>query len=58
MGSGLARVGIKNAILVDLLLVAIFEESQASKVTDSITIVLPLEKKPEIDLGAISRDWK
>lgn len=58
MGSGLGRVGIKNAILVDLILAAIFEESQSSKVTESISIVLPEEKYPEINLGAISRDWK
>ena len=58
MGSGLARVGIKNAILVDLILAAIFEESQQSKVTDSITIILPNEKFSEINLGAIQRDWK
>ena len=58
MGSGLGRIGIKDAILVDLILAAIFEESQASKITDSISIVLPKEKQSEINLGAISRDWK
>ena len=58
MGSGLARVGIKNAILVDLILAAIFEETKLSKVTDSITIVLPEEKSSEINLGAIGRDWR
>ncbi len=57
MGSGLARVGIRNAILVDLILSAIFEETKISKITDSITIVLPEEKSSEINLGAISRDW-
>lgn len=58
MGSGLARVGIKNAILVDLILAAVFEESEASKITESISIVLPKDKYSEINLGAISRDWK
>ena len=58
MGSGLGRIGIKDAILVDLILAAIFEESQSSKITDSISIVLPKEKQSEINLGAISRDWK
>ena len=58
MGSGLARVGIKNAILVDLILAAIFEESQQSKVTESISIILRDEKYSEVNLGAISRDWK
>lgn len=58
MGSGLGRVGIKNAILVDLILAAIFEETKILKVTNSITIVLPEEKSSEINLGAITRDWE
>tara|TARA_R110002072_G_scaffold248908_1_gene407812 strand:- start:1471 stop:2286 length:816 start_codon:yes stop_codon:yes gene_type:complete len=57
MGSGLGRVGIKNAILVDLILVAIVEETKQSKITNAITIILPIEKKPEINLGNFSRDW-
>lgn len=57
MGSGLGRVGIKNAILVDLILVAIVEETKQSKITNSITIILPIEKKPEINLGNFTRDW-
>lgn len=58
MGSGLGRVGIKNAILVDLILVAIFEETKQSKITGSITIVLPVDKKSEINLVNFSRDWE
>ena len=58
MGSGLSRVGIKNAILVDLILTAIFEETKQSKVTSSIIIILPKEKRRDINLGAISRDWR
>lgn len=57
MGSGLGRVGIKNSILVDLILVAIVEETKKSKITDSITIVLPDDKKSEINLGNFTRDW-
>jgi len=57
MGSGLGRVGIKNAILVDLILAAIIEETKASKITDSITIVLPKEKLAEISLASFPRDW-
>ena len=57
MGSGLGRVGIKNTILVDLILVAIVEETKQSKITNSITIILPIEKKPEINLGNFTRDW-
>lgn len=58
MGSGLGRVGSKHAIMVDLILVAIFEETKVSKVTDSITIVLAEDKSSNINLAAISRDWK
>lgn len=57
MGSGLARVGIDNAILVDLILAAIVEETKQLKVTGSITIILPEDKSDEINLGSISRDW-
>ncbi|MEM7217742.1 MAG: macro domain-containing protein [Pseudomonadota bacterium] len=57
VGSGLGRVGIKNVILVDLILAAIFEESQVSKVTESISIVLPEHMSSVINLGAIARDW-
>ncbi|MFC4348850.1 macro domain-containing protein [Kordiimonas lipolytica] len=58
LGSGLARIGIKNAILVDLILTAVFEETKQGKVSNSIKIVLPKDKKPEIDLGSIYQDWK
>ena len=57
IGSGLSRVGVKNAVLVDLMLTAIFEETKARKVTDSIVLVLPVEKRAEIDLGEIQRSW-
>jgi len=57
MGSGLSRVGIKNNILVDLILTAIFEETKNNKVTSEILIVLPNEKASEIDLASIQKDW-
>ena len=57
IGSGLSRVGIKNAVLVDLILTAIFEETKARKVTDSIVLVLPAGKRAEIDLGETQRNW-
>lgn len=57
MGSGLSRVGIKNKILVDLILTAIFEETKNNKVTSEIRIVLPKEKVSEINLVSLQRDW-
>lgn len=56
-GSGLSRVGIKNCILVDLILTAIFEETKIGKVTGEIRIVLPKEKSSGISLAALQRDW-
>ena len=58
IGSGLSRVGIKNAVLVDLIITAIVEETKAQKITDSIVLTLPIEKSAEIDLGEIQRSWK
>ena len=56
-GSGLSRIGLKNNILVDHILTAIFEESKKSKVTDVIQIILPKNKRNEINLLSIKRDW-
>lgn len=58
IGSGLARTGIKPNIIVDLILLAIFEESRSRKVTDHIRIVLPKEMVSRIDLTTIQRDWR
>lgn len=58
LGSGLARTGIKPNILVDLILLAIFEESKCRKITDHIQIVLPTHLKSRIDLTTIEKDWK
>ena len=58
LGSGLSRVGIKSEILVDLILAVVFEETKLSKITDSIVIVLPMGRRAEIDLRAISRRWR
>lgn len=57
MGSGLSRVGIKNNILVDLILTAIFEETKQRKITNEIRIILPYQKINEINLQHIQKDW-
>ncbi|MDW3098839.1 MAG: DUF6430 domain-containing protein [Alphaproteobacteria bacterium] len=57
MGSGLARVGIKTSVLVDLILTGVMEETKASKVTSEITIVLPTDKKTDINLQNYARNW-
>lgn len=57
MGSGLARVGIKTSVLVDLILAAVLEETKQGKVTGTITVVLPATKKGEINLQNYARNW-
>lgn len=58
MGSGLSRVGIRSAFLVDIILAVVFEQTKQSKITDRIVLVLPKNKQHDINLGAIERDWK
>lgn len=58
MGSGLARTGVKPNIIVDLLLLAIFEESRTRKITTHIRIILPKAMRDRIDLTTIQKDWK
>ncbi len=58
LGSGLARTGIKPNIIVDLILLAIFEESRTRKITNHIRIVLPKGMRNRIDLTTIQRDWR
>lgn len=58
LGSGLARTGIKPNIIVDLILLAIFEESRTRKITGTIRIVLPTNLQDRIDLTTIQKDWR
>ena len=58
MGSGLARVGIKPSVLLDLILTGVFEETKSEKVTGDIVIVLPKNIKSKINLGTTLRNWK
>lgn len=58
LGSGLSRTSIKSNIIVDLILLSIFEESKIEKITNNIRIVLPKEKKNKIDLMNILEDWR
>lgn len=57
MGSGLARVGIKNSVLVDLIITAVLEESRRGRVTSEIKIVLPEDKAHQINLKNHIRNW-
>ncbi|AKB19627.1 macro domain-containing protein [Methanosarcina sp. WWM596] len=57
LGSGLSRTGIKANIIVDLILMAIFEESKKSKITEEIRIILPTNKRKDIDINTIHKNW-
>ncbi|WP_094228427.1 macro domain-containing protein [Methanolobus psychrotolerans] len=57
-GSGLARTNIKPSIVVNLILLAIFEESKKEKITDDIRIIIPKSKKKDIDLSTIYKNWR
>lgn len=58
MGSGLARVGIKNSVILDLIITAILEESRQGRVTGEITVIVPLDKEGQINLKNHVRNWK
>ena len=57
MGSGLARIGIKTSVLVDLIIAAVLEDTKQSKVTGTIKIVLPKDKRGELNLQNYVRNW-
>jgi len=57
MGSGLARVGTKNSVLVDLIITGVLEESRNGRVTGEIKIVLPEDKSRHINLKNHTRNW-
>ena len=57
IGSGLSRVGMKDSVLVDLIMTAIFEEAKKLLVTKNITILLPVDQKYEINVHDFTRRW-
>lgn len=58
IGSGLSRTGIKANIIVNIILMNIFEESKRSKITEEIRIILPKNKKKDFNLNTIQKDWR
>ena len=57
MGSGLARVGISNSVILDIIICGIFEELKQAKITNEIKIVLPNNLEGQIDLIPIKKKW-
>ncbi|WP_129432236.1 macro domain-containing protein [Roseovarius sp. A46] len=58
LGSGLARTGMKEHLLLQLILIGIVEELKVAKVTSKITIILPKHLRNTINLGSINTHWK
>lgn len=57
LGSGLSRTGIKENIIIDLILLVIFSETRKAKITENINIILPKAKRKDINLLNILEDW-
>ena len=57
MGSGLARVGIKNSVLIDLIITAVLEENRNGRITGEINIVLSADKAQDVNLKNHIRNW-
>ena len=57
MGSGLARIGIKNSVILDLIITAILEETRRGRVTGEITVIVPPDKEDQINLKNHVRNW-
>jgi hypothetical protein len=57
MGAGLARIGVKDAVLTDLIITAVMEESRDAKITSAIRIVLPLSLRDTINVKQYERKW-
>ncbi|MDO6758522.1 DUF6430 domain-containing protein [Phaeobacter inhibens] len=57
MGAGLARIGVKEAVLTDLIITAVLEESRYAKVTNAIRIVLPLSLRDTINVKQYESKW-
>ncbi|MEL6830419.1 MAG: macro domain-containing protein [Pseudomonadota bacterium] len=58
LGGGLARTGIREQLLLQLVLIGIMEETRVARITSKIRIVLPPSLASKINLGAINTHWE
>jgi hypothetical protein len=58
LGSGLARAGLSNMVLLDLILCGIFEELKLGKITEEIIIFIHPDKRDDFDFISIKKKWK
>ena len=57
VGSGLARVGIPEQAIAQIILTALLEESRDAKITSDICLVLPISCVGNISLNQILQQW-
>ena len=57
IGSGLSRTGVNFNHLINMILLIIFEECKKEDLNCEIRIILPKEKRNEVDLGSILKNW-
>jgi hypothetical protein len=57
-GSGLSRTGISSYMLIDLIILSIFQSFKEGEVTKDINIVLPKRLKSSINLEYIKKTWE
>lgn len=55
LGSGLARVGLSNPMILEVILAATIEETHRQKVANQITIILPFSEYGHINIEAIAK---
>lgn len=58
MGSGLLRTGVKFNILLHLILLAVFDETKDSKITNEIRIVIYEGNYSDVNLLALKKEWE
>ena len=58
MGTGLARVGLKHSVILDIIIATILEESRKGRITGEIILVVPHDRKGQINLKNHVRNWK
>lgn len=57
MGSRFARVGIKNPVLLDLIITGVLEESRNGRITGEINILLTESIAKDINLKSYAKKW-
>jgi len=57
IGGSLSRTGINKNMLLNLLIMTIFEELKKGLITEKIRIILPYKEFSKYNLNSIKKDW-